>query len=211
MNYITRTLYAFMLGSFALFTGCSDDEKPKEQLKFEGVSLNLKNAKIYLASQSDYDGHLYRDYFITDGTYTNANGSDGWNYDDYEGATYIIAVELGAPVGEELTPGDFKQFGWFGEATETETLGYLYYFPNVEGNTYVEIYSDSEIEMSPIKVTGGFDDGESMTIKHDGDLMYYYYNGTNWVEEPAPAKLSVTAKVIDAREVNPPASAPISE
>lgn len=202
---ISKKLIALLMSGVALFSGCSDDNELKEQITLNGEKFSLKDANIYLAEESTYADHLYRDYFITDGTYTNANGSDGWSIGAYDNATFYLAIELAVPEGETIGAGKYPQLYNWSNSGADDNISYIYLETAAEDETYVEIYTGEDVvDDSPVVVSGGVDDGETMTLKFDGKVIYYYYNGTNWVEEEKRITIAFKGKVSDVRDVNPP-------
>lgn len=206
MINIKRILTSTLVIAVLAFTACSDDDSsPKEQFSFDGETIALKDAKIYLTYEGEAGNgtHLYRDYFISDGTYTNADGNDGWSMEDYDNATYFIAVELAVPFEEEIGAGEFPQWSsWTGVETN---ISYIY-VESGDGADEVEYYTDNDNEdNSPVIVSGGMEDGDTMTLKFNGKLTYYFFNGTNWVEETVSGKFNVKGKVNDERESGVPA------
>jgi hypothetical protein len=205
MNNFKRILTSTLVIAVLAFTACSDDDSsPKKQFSFDGETVTLKGANLYLT----YDGnagngtHLYRDYFISDGTYTNADGNDGWSMEDYENATYFLAIELATPLEDEIGPGEFPQWSnWTGVETN---ISYIYY-ESGDGEDEVEYYTDSDTEdNSPVIVSGGVEDGDTMTLKFSGKLKYYFFDGTNWVEETVSGKFYFKGEVKDEREIEIP-------
>lgn len=192
---------AFILAALIL-NSCSDDESPKLQFVAGDKTISLKGANLYLTYEGSYDNRTYRDYFITDGTFTNGDGNNGWSLDDYEGATYYLAFEIASVVEGELDKGEFPNYSNWDLPADNSRISYLY-FESGTGTNYIEIYpeynGDYEGE-TPLEVSGGIDDGQKMTIKFKGgSLEYYYYDGANWVEETVTADLYFSGKVKDER------------
>jgi len=137
---------------------------------------------------------------ISDGTLEL--GASGWSLDDYTNATYFIAVELAVPGDAGHGPGEFPQYYNWSDPDAAETNMSYIYFETGEGNSYVECYSPDEsdfVDHSPVIVTGGFDDGDTMTMKFSGGLVIYYYDGANWVYDEVETKLYFKGEVSDIR------------
>lgn len=182
-----------------LLTACGDDEKTalKEQFSFDGETVSLSNANLYLTYEDTYnDTHVYRGYFITDGTFVEG---DGWGLSDYAGATYYIGVELGTPVAGEIGAGEFPLFESYNDTPANSNMGYVY-MESGEDDAYFEYYvPDDQVNGNPVVVSGGVEDGENMTLKFSGTLTYYHFNGTNWVDESATGKFYFKGEVEDVR------------
>ncbi len=187
-----------LLASLVLFNSCSKDAAaPKLQFVFEGETISLTGANLYLTEQSTYDNRTYRDYFISDGTYTNADGEEGWSLDDYDGATYYLAVELASVVAGDLTIGEFPSYYNWDPAEDNSTISYIY-LESGTGNDAIYYYSNDE-DHSPVVVSGGLEDGDKMTLKFNGTLYYEYFDGTNWIESSVTGKFYYSGTVNDER------------
>ncbi|HET9055135.1 MAG TPA: hypothetical protein VFM90_13235, partial [Cyclobacteriaceae bacterium] len=186
---LRRTLTGLLVVGTLLLSACGDDENsdPKKQFTFADEKISLKNANLYLVREDTYsDTHIYRDYFITDGEY---NGEGGWYLESFTGATYYLAVELAVPNEEEFGPGEYPLFGsWSNQEDENANIGYVY-FEMGEDEEYVELdlLSDADGEENVV-VSGGVDDGDTMTLKFDGALTHYYFDGEDWVTDNESGK-----------------------
>lgn len=165
-----KALTAFLALIVVLLSACGDDEKatPKAQFDFGDDEVSLKDANLYLLSEDqDGNGHIYRDYFITDGVYGEGSG---WSMSDYTGATYLIAVQVGVPTTEEiLTANNYPLYYSFSSAPENSNIGW---FSFDSETTYYET-PDGLMDGDPIVLSGHFDDGDMMTIKFNGTLQWY--------------------------------------
>ncbi len=186
-----------LIVTMGLLSSCKDDESPKLQFVFDGETISLTGANLYLTRQSTYDNRTYRDYFISDGTYTNADANDGWSLDDYDGATYYLAIELASVVAGDLTVGEFPSYSNWGLPEDNSTISYIY-LESGTGNDEIQYYSDDEDHL-PVTVSGGLEDGDKMTLKFNGKLTYYYYDGANWVENSVTGKFYYSGTVNDER------------
>lgn len=202
MLKLKQTLLTLTLIALAFFTSCSDDSL-NEQITF-GDKISLSKSKIYLTYEGTYNGHLYRDYAITDGTYTNNSGDGGWSIDDYTNASYVFVIEIGVPVANDLGPGSYPQLYDWSDAVATDNVGYVYFENPADGTDYYRLYSPDGNDHSPVVVSGGIEDGKTMTIKFKGKLSLYHYNGTAWTTDSQDVSLAIQSKVTDARELNPP-------
>ncbi len=190
-----------MLGSalaivLLLLSACGDDDKvtPKSQFDFVGDATSLKDANIYLLYEDDDagNGHMYREYFITDGTY---DGGDGWDLGDYLDATYVIALQVGGPMDDELSKGSYPLYASFSDAPETSKISWIS-FDTVD--EYYETPNDAMGEES-IKLSGGFDDGDMMTISYNGSLEY----SEDETDDEVSGKLYFKGEVQDMRTPAP--------
>jgi hypothetical protein len=200
-----NSLFALGLlsASLMLLNSCSKDESaPKLQFVFNGETLTLKGAHLYLTHNGNCcNDHDYRYYFISDGVYTNADGTDGWSIEDYTDATYFIGVELGVPGGEDFSKGAFPQHYSWNNLGEEDNNASNIYFENADiGENYIK-YQSPEEDDSPIVIGGGFDDGETMTLKFNGTLTLYHYDGENWVYEDVTGKFFFKGEVNDERPI----------
>jgi hypothetical protein len=195
MMNMKRTLAGMLTVAVLLFSACGDDEKstPKNQFAFEGEdAFTLKGANLYLVYEgNDGSGHIYRDYIITNGTYVDGNG---WSFDDYTDATYIMAVELGVPEEEELSDGAYPLYSSFSNAAETSNVSWVSF--ETDDNVYYEIHDDAMGE-EEVEISGDYDDGETMTVKFSGTLT----NSTPEVDVSAEGKFYFKGKVEDVRAV----------
>lgn len=188
-----RILLITLFGLVLTFNSCKDDEKPAMKFSFDGNSISLSGANLYLQySNNAYNNHDYRQYYITDGTY---NGGARYLVSSYDGATYLMEIDLAVPGGTSFTTGDYPQANW--NALELNQLAsYIYLESGVE-NEYISL--ESIADDAPVKVSGGFEDGEKMTLKFTGTLYYEYYNGTNWVVDEITGNFNFTGTVQDER------------
>lgn len=186
-----------LLASALFLNSCSkDDASPKLQLVADGDTYTLKGANLYLTRGSSYNGHNYRDYIISDGTLIN--GNDGWGLEDYTGATYYLAVEISSPSGETLTTGSFPQYYDWSSVPAESGMSYVY-MESGTGNDYFYFETPEATDEAPVTVTGGLEDGNKMTLKFNGTLYYYYFDGVNWVDKTVSGKFYFSAKVQDKR------------
>jgi len=189
-------MYSVMLvASLFLLNSCGDDESPSLQFKTsDGQTINLKGAKLFLAREDDSNNHKYRDYFISDGEL--AEGEDGWSLSSFTGATYYFAIELAVPAENDFASGDFPQLSNWGDAEDDANISYIY-LENEDESYYS---TDSEEDQSLVKVSGGFDDGDKMTLKFKGKLSYYYYdNELGSIEEEQTIEFYYSGRVVDKR------------
>jgi hypothetical protein len=195
-----KMLAGVLAFAVVLLSACGDDEKaaPKSQFSFEGEdAFTLKDANLYLVYEgNDGSGHIYRDYIVTNGTYVEGNG---WSFDDYTSATYIMAVELGVPAEEEeLSDGNYPLYSSFSDAAESSNVSWVSF--ETTGDVYYEIHDDAMGEQE-IEISGDYDDGDSMTIKFNGTLTNY----TPEDEVSAEGKFYFKGKVEDVRSIGGPA------
>lgn len=196
MMNIKRMLASMLVVAVILFSACGDDDDsgPKNEFKFEGEdAVSLKDANLYLVYEGeDGSGHLYRDYFITDGTFEDGSG---WSFSDYTDATYILAVELGVPVEEdELSDGEYPLFSSFSAASETSRVSWVSF--ETTDDVYFEI-PNGTMGGDEIEISGDFDDGDKMTIKFSGTLTNY----TDVEEVDADGKIYFKGDVEDVRTI----------
>ncbi len=193
---LRKMLGGMLAITMLLLSACGDDEKatPKSQFAFLGDPVSLKDANLYLAYEDNNDGygHMYREYFITDGTY---DGGDAWDVGDYIDATYVIAIQLGAPAENELTRGNYPLYESFSEAAETSNISWISFDSN---NAYYFTPESAGGEES-IQLSGGFDDGERMTIMYNGPLEY----SSDDTDDDIEGKLYFRGKVQDVRSLVP--------
>jgi hypothetical protein len=199
-------MYGLVLVAVLLSACSGDNEKPSLQFVFDGNKINLKGAKLYLTEQgnSGSGDHIYRRYAISDGEYTNGGIGKGWNLDNYTGATFLLGIRLNVPNGEQFAAAEFPLFVSSNLATENQNYGYVL-FRSGEGDELVEYYHKDENEdHSPVIVSGGFEDGEKMTLKFSGKLTFKHKdpNSANWVEETVSGKFYFSGTVQDKLELN---------
>lgn len=191
---IKKMLAAILALAVVLLSACGDDEKPAPKAKFDfnDNTVSLKDANLYLLYENqDGSGHIYRDYFISDGVYSEGNG---WSLNSYTGATYLIAVELGVPTTEEvLTPGEYPLYYSFSTAPETSNVSWLMFDSE---DAYFET-PDGILDGDPIEISGAFDDGDMMTIKFNGTLAFY----SDKLSDQVSGKFYFKGEVQDERSV----------
>lgn len=185
------------LAFIALFSiSCSkDDEGPAAKLTVGEEVFSLKGSKVYLAASGPwYENHKRRTYCITDGEIMV--GQDGYDLTDYTDATYFVVVDLAIPNDEEFAPGDFPQ-DYYWEINADAKAGYIEM--ETENEDYI-VTPSSNTEHSPIKIKGGFDDGETITFSFEGKLEYSRPDGTDeGLTTVEDSKLSFQGKIIDKR------------
>ena len=184
-------LSALAASAFFL-NGCSDDESSSFRFKSsEGDVIHLTGAKLYLTGEYEYKEHIYREYFISDGELKESE--NGWGLGDYIGATYCLGVQLGVPIEDDFTPGVYPLSDW-SEAEADENIGYIELKKETE-------YYNSTYNRDPVNVSGGFEGGEKMTLKFNGDITYYYDQiESGWQEKEVTGEFNYSGKVIDKRE-----------
>lgn len=188
---LKKLLNTALAASMLLLAACGDDEKPnpKQEFTFGDQTVSLKGANIFIDYNGTYNGHIYRDYYITDGA---ANG---------DGATYYIEFELAVPDGEEISAGKYPAFYDWSNASETSNIGYVY-SEGGEDEQYFEVDLLEDADGSDeIIVSGGVNDGETMTVKFKGSVSYYHFDGTNWVTETVNGKFYAKGEVQDVSSV----------
>ena len=125
-----KKVFTVVLSFVVVMLGaCSDDDEKvspenKNKFAFLGDPISMKHANLYLLYESpDGNGHITREYFVTDGTY-RAGG--GWNLIDYNNATYLLALQIGVPeVTESLSAGEYPLYYSFSEAPETSNIAWI--------------------------------------------------------------------------------------
>lgn len=188
--------------AFLILISCGDESSsPKRQFVINGQTVTLKGANIYLTGEYECCGGMeYREYFISDGEYTNGGGGNGWSIEDYTDATYLIAVQLAILSEDDFEAGEFPLYNSFADAlTDLSSASYVYFESAADDNTYFECDTPSGSDHEPVVVSGGMDDGDTMTLTFNGTLEIEYYDGENWVEDEMTGKISFKGEVDDRR------------
>lgn len=210
-NYVHYRLLLFALLPFQ-FSCDKEEEIIEKSMVFDtgSVSYSLTDSKLYLVEQGTYDGRAHRVYYISDGEYTVDGDGDGirGTLGDFENASFALRVDLLSPVGGSLTPGDYPQRDYFfaypiSAPPATSTVSHIFMTIN-SGFTHAPYYGTDDgrnTDPSPVKVLGGFNNGEVMTIEFNGKLTHSYYPfpEVGWVDETSTCKLFFSGKVLDKR------------
>lgn len=177
-----------------LFTSCSDNETAvktiKEKFTFDNKTVTLENAKLYLTYEEDSDivPITVRKYLITDGTRNETTGG-------LEGRTYSITIYFVWPTEEGMGSGEYPLFDSFG-ASEPHRMSWIEL--NSEGD--VEYYNyqtpANVVNGSPIIISGGFEDEDTMTLTFTGTLTS---TDEDWVEKPVSGTFHFEGEVQDIR------------
>jgi hypothetical protein len=190
---------------FATF-GCSDISHTQPQLKHRLIVgdrvLSLKDANLFLSKMDNCGGqHDRRYYFISDGELID--GQPGVALDQYTNATYYVQITLGVPcfTWADFTAKDFAQYSdWYNTSLSSTNIAYIEMEKDNGSNAYINAYTnDVNTDPALVKVTGGFDNGEIMTLAFEGKLDFVYFNGTDWITEPVDSKLIFSGVIIDKR------------
>ena len=219
------SLLSFLLISAVTFSGCSDNTAPparEEKFVTDEFTDLLKDAKIYLTyeevtafdeSEPFLQEHprVIRNYAISNGTYTNAAGGDGYYLNDYTGATYAIIISVmsgtdlavtpgvyAQPVNNLTTTGDLGTQQWtsFGKQGFIMSTKSPVRFPD---KLYATIESNDESSV-PVVIKGGMNPGNTMTITFSGAISIVdpdHLPGTH-PSYKGTGDLYVKAKVVDA-------------
>lgn len=182
-----RILVSALVIATLLLTACGDDDKPakKEQFSFADTTFTLTDGKIYLDDFGTYnETHVYQDYFIT-------NEGDGVD------APYYISFELAVPIGEEIGAGKYPAFWDWDLPSETSNISYLYAEGGEdEGEFELDLLEDAD-GSDDLVVSGGVEEGETMTVSFKGTLSYYHFDGEDWVTENITGQIYFKGKVED--------------
>lgn len=198
-----RSFYLTLPLIFAvtLLSACKEDDgkaKPVLELNAADNTYSLKDAQILFMGESETEGgqiFLYRRYIITDGELASGNG---FYKVDYEHATYFIILQLGIPVGSEWTKGEFLQYNNWSVAPNEINVSYLTSNFDWSIDRY---YNTHASEHAPVIVSGGFDPGDKISIKYEGNVQYHRLGDDNetWVITNEPCTLNFTGEVVDGR------------
>lgn len=163
MRYLISNLLAVVL--FVTFTfSCSDEkESPKLVFKFKDntKSIDLKRSNFFLLREDEQGDFVYRNYAISDGEYIEGETGDELN--EYTNATYLIFIQLA--VRESFSPAYyFQSTSWSTQVGDF--YSYLYATSRDESSLF------TDADDSPIKISGGFNDGDKMKLQFTGELNY---------------------------------------
>jgi hypothetical protein len=105
-------------------------------------------------------------------------------------------VGLVVPQGESFTTGNYTIRYDYSTAPADDRFSYLY-LEFADSDNYYESYDN--VTNSPIKIKGGLNDGNKMTIEYSGALKFYQYTeGEGWDAGTAfNGKLYYTGTVSD--------------
>jgi hypothetical protein len=188
-----KSVFAGVLAvAMVALSACGDDDtSPRSQFKFDGEStVSLSDGNLYLVESGSFGtGHEYRNYFISDGTYEGGDGSDLTDYND---ATYVLAVRLAVPEGEDVTTGDYPLYDNIEDLPLSGSLAWL----SLETEDDVEFQTpNGTIDGDEVSISGGVDDGDRMTIRFSGTLT----NSTGIEDEDSEGKIYFKGEVQDVR------------
>lgn len=194
MNIKTLTIFAAFI---LLLPACSDDDStpPTKEFSFGENTLALKEANLYLTYEDEYEEHTYLEYTITDGTYSDEE-------DDIIDYTYEIYVYLAVPVDNDFAAGEYPQ--WYPEDWAEASDDNVSYTDGwtILNNEVAWFWTDEEEnEHAPVVVSGGFEEGETITLEFEGNLTYGYYDDNeDWIEETVSSSLYFKGDIVDIRE-----------
>lgn len=189
-SLLSSTLF-FAFSILTLISCKDDDAAPKLQFQTDNKTISLRDAKLYLRTQGEYEGavnYTYRDYMISDGELLP--DKNGFSLDHYSNATYFIALELASanlPIA-----GDYTLHRFWDNVTDGSNLSY--FFAGFEDKTVDTPDSGTK---SAITIKGGLEPGQTMTIEFDGEIAYRSGSGTL---TPFAGKLNFMGTVIDKRD-----------
>jgi hypothetical protein len=192
-------IYGLLLAMVA-GSSCSNDESgtSKAQFSFDGETISLQGANLYLTYDGEVDEHIYRSYFISDGTYTNGDGNEGHTFGDYENATYFLQIILAVPEENQFETGNYPQLNDWDNADDNSNFSYISLLTN-EGDT--EYYTDdTNNDDSPAEITGGVNGGEEMNIKFSGKLTVFKVEDGGFSEKTVSGKFSFSGTVQEKRD-----------
>jgi hypothetical protein len=204
MNKMNKFL---IIASMVILAACSSDDERKTHLRLsiDGETFNLANPKLYLTYSSPYISNEIefedRYYFISDGTYMGGASDDGWELSDYEGATYVLAIEIAAQENTSFSGSSFPQRDTWYDIPNGTNIGYIQF--KFADNDFFRTDNMVTEDFSPIVVTGGVEHGNTMTIKFKGKLTRFVRNQDDDLvrDETVTADLAFTGKVIDKRSL----------
>jgi hypothetical protein len=168
-----------------LLISCSDDDAAKNKetpqaknlFTFADIPTGLANARIYLVYDGTNANKLYREYAITDGTYSSGDGKSISGYND---ATFVAVLRLDT-FKDSFTEGEYDlDFMW---SSPTKQYSYLMMYI---GQTFIGNTMQSE---GSFVIEGGMNDGQNISISYTGNLLV----GSNYVD----GELKFSGKVED--------------
>lgn len=191
-RFLSRVL--LIAFSLTILIGCKDEETgPVLQFQTDNKTISLKDAKLYLRIDGQYEGavdYTYRDYLISDGELLP--DKNGFSLDHYTNATYFIAFELAIAEPDPYTAGSYTLHRFWDNVTDGSNLSYI--FAGFEDKT---IDTPDSGTKSIITIKGGLEPGQTMTIAFDGELAYRSGSGTLTSFD---GKLNFTGTIIDKRD-----------
>lgn len=215
MKLYSLTLLLFI--SLSTMHGCGGDNEepaPVEQFVTDEYTDALANAKIYLTYEAMalpfeeeplLEPRLTRTYIISDGVYTNADGSYG-DFGSFEDETYLISLSVISEDENELKTGDYTTVPFL---SDNNAPGELQWsedkIAHIFQTKYLDIihkFTDTEYSDAPISITGGLNGNQTMTVKFKGRVFLHGFDS-----DPdgyySTGDLYVKAKVSDVRHVFP--------
>jgi hypothetical protein len=187
-----------MAVSVMLLGACSEESSTRksEFLLVDGSTIDLAEANLYLMRSESYENDQgafkTRNYYLTDGTYVEG---DPLNFSSYTGITFFLEIDLNVPDDEDFEPGNYPLR--YDYSLTPADINFSYIYLQLENDDYYESYDNEDA--TPIKVTGGFDDGETMQISYTGTLKFYYNTGEGWVNETFDGEIFYKGVVSDER------------
>ncbi len=177
MKRIHLPIPVLLLLILLVFVSCSSDDATNLQLSkitFGDQTFSLNNANTYLLRDEANATWKYRTYAISDGTYRD-DGTNGWNLEDYENATFSLVLEIAIKLGETpqiLTTGEYPQWNNWREAAESDDI-MISYVRMGTANEIFETQQEAEGNTHPaVIVSGGLNDGENIRLKSEGVMRY---------------------------------------
>lgn len=189
-------LYSILLVSSMLLS-CNDnaERSPKPKIRLgDEPGISLKDANIFLVWDGSHrEVYKYRYYVISDGVLISGDGN---SFSDFEGASYIITIELAQLSESGFSTGSFPVYYDWDLAVESGSdISALYFYNNPADDQQYYFTDDGVGNHEPVIVTGGLEPEQNIEIKFRGKVT-----GTSVNE--VDIDLYVTGKVIDARREN---------
>lgn len=189
---IKRILSVIAVIGIMALAACGDDDKPlRERFSFDDKTLSVKDARVYLVYDGTFGDRMMRYYLATDGEYDTEEG-------EFMNATYFVEIDLlTAEDADDFTKGDYEAWDDWNDAAAATKIGYVDAYAAMDDDNYFNLYTaDDAAGEDEIKVSGGFDDGETITFKYSGDLDHYYQNDNDeWVTETVSGNFTIKGEI----------------
>lgn len=182
---IAQLFTLILISGLTVFISCGKDDDPDNpnQIVIDGEAYSLEGLEIYLIAESSgyygpsgvrengqTDSHTYRDYYISDGT---------WSGSGFQGSTFIMLVEIAVPVNSSFTTGNYPNHYFWSNIDLSSNISYFYF----DGANDVYVESPQQGDHEPLKLSGGFNDGQNFKVSFEGAVdgsesnISLYYEG----------------------------------